>query len=135
VLTATVFPDASHAAQSCIMYLPFVVTPFQMSLRARLCPIWLFPRAGRPQVAMTTPANLRDDFDRPEILAATFSLPESKNVDNKAFKTLFVLRQFMHIISDLIHQSFFERGILLLCEYFGNISDVWYFIQMQAVVI
>ncbi|KYN43726.1 hypothetical protein ALC56_01988, partial [Trachymyrmex septentrionalis] len=109
-LTATVFPDASHAAQSCIplnIYLPFVVTPFQMSLRARLCPIWLFPRAGRPQVAMTTPANLCDDFDdRPEILAATFSLPESKNVDNKAFKTLF----------------------------FGNISDAWYFIQMQAVV-
>ncbi|KYN04930.1 hypothetical protein ALC62_04315, partial [Cyphomyrmex costatus] len=81
------------------IYLPFVATPFQMSLRARLCPIWLFPRAGRPQVAMTTPANLCDDFDRPEILAAAFSLPESKNEDNKAFKTLFALRHFMHMLS------------------------------------
>lgn len=48
--------------------------PFQLSLRARLCPIWLFPRAGKPQVAMTTPANLRDDFATPGILAAIFSL-------------------------------------------------------------
>lgn len=60
-----------------IVYLPLVVTPFQLSLRARLCPIWLFPRAGKPQVAITTPANLRDDF-APEVLAAIFSLPGSK---------------------------------------------------------
>jgi hypothetical protein len=56
------------------MYLPFVVTPFQLSLRARLCPIWLFPRAGKPQVAITTPANFRDDFDATGILPAIFSL-------------------------------------------------------------
>lgn len=75
--------------------LPFVIMPFQMNLRARLCPIWLFPRAGKPQVATTTPANLRDDFAIPEIL--TFSLPESKqNVSNKTFKSLFAfIRRFL----------------------------------------
>lgn len=60
------------------MHLPFVVTPFQLSLRARLWPIWLFPRAGKPQMAITTPTNLRDDFATAGILAATFSLPGSK---------------------------------------------------------
>jgi len=42
-------------------------------------------------MAMTTPTNLRDDFARPELLAAIFSLPGSKNVDNENFKTLFTL--------------------------------------------
>ena len=53
---------------------PLVESPFQLSLRERHWATWLFPRPGRPHIAITTPANFRGDLVIPGVLTAILSL-------------------------------------------------------------
>lgn len=100
-----------------VYYLLLVESPFQFSLRERHWATWLFPRPGKPHIAITTPANLRGDFIIPCDLTLILSLLGSEN--NRKKKTINCQLLYSYIFSinnyQLIHRIAIDL-LKILCE-------------------